>query len=150
PLPRRSHARTFSRRLLKMRRPWRIPEAARLVPLRHLEQLLERSGKSIHRRMWISAFFELVRNREHSEVGGIAIRNLVPVERHRNPRIGKWPHGIRATGRSILRVLVVVEEHSVPFLLPPLGSCKLRRTAFDLTRQRERGAAQIRERPPRL
>jgi len=47
-------------------------------------------------------------------------------------------------------VLVVVEEHALALLLPPLRRRDLGRALLDLARQRERGASHLGERPARL
>ena len=43
-------------------------------------------------------------------------------QRRRNPRIRQRPHRVSRASRPILRILVVVQKHAVPLLLPPLRS----------------------------
>ncbi len=89
-------------------------------------------------------------NRQHSEIRRIAIRHLVPVERRRDPRIRQRPHRIRRARRPILRILVVVQEHAVPFLLPPLRARDRRSPPLHRPRERQRRPPHLCERPPRL
>ena len=84
------------------------------------------------------------------EVGRLAVGHLVPGERRRHARVGQRPHRVGRAGRAVLGVLVVVEEHAVALLLPPLRGRERGRAALDLARQRERGAAHLGERPARL
>ena len=48
-----------------------------------------------------------------------ALGDLLPVERRGHPGVGERAHRIRGTRRSILGVLVVVEEHAVALFFPP-------------------------------
>ena len=81
---------------------------------------------------------------------GLAIGNLVPLERRRYARVGERPHRVGRAGRAVLGVLVVVEEDAVPLLLPPFRRRQRRRASLDLARERQRGAAHLGERPARL
>ena len=49
------------------------------------------------------------------------VGDLVPGQRHRDPRVGRRPDGVGRRHRPVLGVLVVVEEHAVALLLPPLA-----------------------------
>ena len=71
-------------------------------------------------------------------------------ERRRHARVRQRPHRVRGAGRAILGVLVVVEEHAVALLLPPLRRRERRHAPLDLARQRERRAPHLAERPARL
>jgi len=75
-------------------------------------------------------------NGEHGKIGGIASGDFTPVQRSRHAGVGKGARSMRAS-RSILRVLVVVEEYAVPFLFPPLRACKRWRATLDGPRQCE-------------
>ena len=81
---------------------------------------------------------------------GLAVRHLVPGERRRHARVGQRAHRVRRAGGAVLRVLVVVEEHAVALLLPPLRGGERRRAPLDLARERQRRAAHLGEGPARL
>src|SRR5450759_180687 len=57
------------------------------------------------------------------------------------------PDGVGAGDCAVLRVLVVVDEDAVAFLLPPAARGELRRAALDVAGEGQRGAANLRERP---
>src|SRR6185369_10440765 len=100
--------------------------------------------------MRITKFFQPLRHCQHSKIGRLAIGNLIPLERRRYTRIRKRTHRVRRTRRAIFRVLVVVEEHTVTFLFPPLRTRELRYASLDLTRQRHRCASHFTESPTLL
>ena len=79
-----------------------------------------RTWLGVHPGVRIAELGEALRNREDSEVGWVAVGDLMPVERRGHAGVGKRAHGIRRARRPILRVLVVVEENAVTLLLPPL------------------------------
>src|ERR1700689_709134 len=85
--------------------------------------------------MRIANFCEAFGNCENGEVGWIAIGNFMPVQRRRDTRVGKRAYGIGRACRTILRVLVVVEEDAVAFFLPPLRTRQIRRAALYRSRQ---------------
>src|SRR5262249_4162155 len=95
-------------------------------------------------------FSKTFRNGEHSEVTWIAVGDFMPVERRGYTRVFEWPNGICRAGRTILGVLVVVKEHTMTFLLPPLRTRQSGNAALDGTRQRESRASYFRKRPSRL
>ncbi len=68
-------------------------------------------------------------------------------ERRRDARVGRGPHRVGGCDRAILGVLVVVDEHAVALLLPPLAGGKTRCARFDFARERERAAAHFVEAP---
>ena len=70
--------------------------------------------------MRIAELREALGNREHGEVGRVAVGDLMPVKWRGHTAVGKRAHGIGRAGRAVLGVLVVVEEHAVTLLLPPL------------------------------
>src|ERR1700722_15171222 len=97
--------------------------------------------------MGITTLGKASRNREHREVGGFAIGNLIPAEGSRAASVGQWGHGIGRAGGPVLWVLVVVEKDSVALLFPPFRARQSRYSAFDSTRQRERCAPYLGECP---
>src|SRR5580658_1399022 len=84
---------------------------------------------------------------EDGEVGGVAVRDLAPVEGCGNASVGERADGVGRAGGAILGVLVVVEEDAVPLLFPPLGTGDVRPAAFDGARERYGGAAHFGEGP---
>src|SRR5262249_34415326 len=80
-------------------------------------------------------------------VGWIAVSDFVPGERRRDTRVPGWAHRVRSGDGAVFGVLVVVDEHALPFLFPPLAGGDLRGTPFDFACQRERAAAQFVETP---
>ena len=60
-------------------------------------------------------------HRRQGEVLHLDVGDLVPAQRHRDPRIGRRPDRVGGRHRPVLGVLVVVEEHAVALLLPPLA-----------------------------
>src|SRR5260221_12200565 len=82
-------------------------------------------------------------NCQHREVGRVAVGNLIPVKRRRDARVGDRPHRICRAGRAVLGVLVVVEEHAMPFFLPPFRSGNGGRAALAPPRQKQRRAAAL-------
>ena len=95
--------------------------------------LLDRACLVVHRLVRITNFRKTFRNREHGEVGGIAVGNFVPVKRRGNAGVGERAHGIRGARRTILGVLVIVEEHAVALLLPPFRTGQGGRAPLDST-----------------
>ena len=87
---------------------------------------------------------------EEREVGWIARWNFIPVKRSRYARVRHRPHRICGARRPILRILVVVEEHAVALLLPPLRCRQRRHAAFNCSRQSNGRAPDFREGPARL
>ena len=117
---RRRHARRFALHLAKVWRPGRVAETCRLVFRRELEQLFERTWRGVHACVRIAELREALGNREHGEIGRVAVGDLMPVKRRGHAGVGNRAHGIGGAGRAVLGVLVVVEEHAVTLLLPPL------------------------------
>src|SRR5260370_41919163 len=100
--------------------------------------------------MWIAQLSVALRNREYSEVGGIAIGDFMPVQWRGHTSIGKRTDGICRTRRAVLCVLVVIKKHTVTLLFPPLRSRKGRHASLDGARQRECGPPYLNERPALL
>ena len=121
-------ARRLAVHLAKVRRPRRVAEPGassraassssfssepRASPCRHADRRSRRSASA----------------RQHGEIGRVAVGDLVPAERRRDARVGQRAHRVRGASRAVLRVLVVVEEHAVALLLPPLRGRELRARA---------------------
>ena len=148
-LPGRLDSRRLALLLRVVRRPRRVAHALRLVrarapAARPASRRRRRSRRRRHR-----ALVEPGHGRQR-EVLGHDVGDLVPAQRERDPRVGERPDGIGRGHRPVLRVLVVVEEHAVALLLPPLRGRDRGRPALDVARQRERGAPDLPVRPARL
>src|ERR1700752_3205036 len=100
--------------------------------------------------MGIADFGEALRHGEDREVSRIAIGHLVPMQRSRNACVRQRAYGVCGTCRPVLGILVVIEEHAVTLFLPPLRCGEVGRAALYGTRERNRGAAYLLKRPPRL
>src|SRR5262245_21959879 len=98
-------------------------------------------------RVQIAEFLEARGHRGQREIRRVAVSNFVPCERCRDARVWGWPHRIRRGDGAILGVLVVVDEHPVALLLPPLAGGERRRTFLDFTRERERSTPHFIEAP---
>ena len=93
---------------------------------------------------------ELLEARGHGhqgEIRRVAVVNLVPGKRRRDACVGRWPYGVRGGDGTVLGVLVVIDEHTVALLLPPLAGGELRCTSLDFARERERATAHFIEIP---
>src|SRR5690349_13065048 len=101
----------------------------------------------MHGRVRIPDVGEALRNREYSEVCGVAVRHFVPEERRGHPSIRERSNGIGGTRGSIFGVLVVIEKYAMTLLLPPLRCRQLRHATLDLTRQRDGRTANFNEGP---
>ena len=95
-------------------------------------------------------FSEAFRNSEQREIGWIALGNFLPMKWCRHPCIGEWTYGIGGARCPVFCILVVVEEHAMTFLFPPLRTRQLRYTTLDLARQRHRRASHFTEIPTLL
>src|SRR5262245_31491418 len=150
PAARRRHAGGLALSLAIMRRPGRVSEARCLVSRGDFEELFERADGGIDPGVSIADLGEALRHRAHREIGRLARGHLVPGERGRYARVGQRSHRIRGAGRAILGVLVVVEKHAAPLLLPPLRGRERWCAPLDLARERERRAPDLGEGPARL
>ena len=114
-------------------RSWRADSSSRRV---------ERARAASSMPAWRSpSVGEPRRHRGEREVARLARVDLVPRERRRDARVRRRPHRVRAGDRAVLRVLVVVEEHAVALLLPPLAGRERRaRAARPRARARARRA----------
>src|SRR5438105_1939618 len=88
--------------------------------------------------MAIAQPLESARHRRQREIARLAVRYLLPVERRRHRRFGRRAHRVGRRDGPVLRVLVVVDEHAVALLLPPLARRELWRATLDLARERKR------------
>ena len=94
---------------------------------------------------------EARRHRAQREIGRIGVGDLAPVERRaKRARRACGRIGVRAGHGAVLGILVVVDEHAVPLLLPPLARGERRHAPLDLAGERQRGAADLVVRPPAL
>ena len=75
------------------------------------------------------------RHREQGEVRRIAQLQFIPADRRRHACVRPRPHRVRRRHGPILGVLVVVDEHALPLLLPPLRGGQRRGPALHLTGQ---------------
>ena len=80
----------------------------------------------------------------------IAVGNLLPRERRRNPRVRQRTHGVSRAGRAVLGVLVVIEEDAVALFLPPLRRRQLRHAPLHRARECHRRTSDLRKRPLRM
>jgi len=80
------------------------------------------------------------RYRRDREIAQFALGQLVPGHRRRDASVGHRPHRVRRCDRSILGVLVVVDEDAVALFLPPLARaiCGARRSTSRARARAER------------
>src|SRR5436190_12908647 len=102
-----------------MRRPGCVAHARRLVLGGELEQFSEGACARVDGRMRVAEVAKPAGHGGYCEIRGLAVGHLVPGERRRNARVRGGTHGIRGAGRSILGVLVVVDEYAMTLFLPP-------------------------------
>src|SRR5438128_2580334 len=140
-------ARRLARLFRVVRRPGRIAEARRFLPRRQLQQRLQRAGTPVDARVPVADGGEASGHRAPRGVLGLALEELVPGHGRGDPGVGVGAHRVGARDRAVLGILVVVEEHAVALLLPPLAGGERWRPPLDLTRERQGGAPHLRERP---
>ena len=104
----------------------------------------------VHGRVRVSHRPESCGHRGEREVARVALGDLLPHQRGRDPGVRRGPHGVGGRDRPVLGVLVVVEEHAATLLLPPFARRQVRRPALHLSSQRERGTPDLAERPPAI
>ncbi len=85
-----------------------------------------------------------------AQVARLDVGDLVPAQGARHAGVRRRAHGVARGDRAVAGVLVVVDEHSLALLLPPLAGREVGRTALHLAGQRERGATHLEEVPARL
>ena len=100
--------------------------------------------------MRVAGAGESVRDGRERERLRLDQRDLVPGKRRRYARIRRRAHGICRGDRPVLRVLVVVDEHAVPLLLPPLAGGEGRRAPLHLPREGQGRRANFLEHPAPL
>src|SRR5205807_6816525 len=132
------HGRGPARWLLEWRRRRRRAQPFTLVPRRQLEQALQRPGSPVYPLMAIGQLREALGHGGEREIGRVDARHLVPVERRRDPRLGRRPHRVGGGHGAVLGVLVVVHEHAVALFLPPLARRERGGAALHVARQRQR------------
>ena len=84
------------------------------------------------------------------EIARIARLDVFPLQWSRDARVRSGPHRVGAGDRPILRVLVVVQKHTVPFFFPPFARRQIGRASLDFACQRQRGTPYFSERPAAL
>src|ERR1051326_2440118 len=132
---RRCHAWRFVFHFPKVRGPGCVAQSGGLILRRKIEQPFKGACAGIHVRVQMAELLETLWDGEDCKVRRVAVGHFVPQKWSRYASVGKRTHRIRGTCRSILRVLVVVEEHAVTFLLPPLRGSQCRYTPLDRTRK---------------
>src|SRR5689334_21795160 len=123
--------------LREVRRPGGIAQAPLLVAAGEVEQLVERSGVLVDVGGWIALLPQPAWNGVETKVAKLDVRYFGPGDRAADARIRHRPDRIARGDGPVLRVLVVVDEDAVAFLLPPLAGGVLREPALDLARQSE-------------
>ena len=126
---------------------WRPRRVAFALLLEQLEQRLERARLRIDPRMPIAQSLEPCGHRRQREIARLAVGDFGPVERCRHRGFRRRAHRVGRCDGAVLGVLVVVDEHAVALLLPPLARRELRRATLDVAGERERRAAHLIERP---
>src|SRR6478672_11850647 len=100
--------------------------------------------------MTITDLAVALRHGHQVEILWLAFTDFVPAQRRRHPGIRLRPDRVRAGDRAVLCILVVVEEHAVPFFLPPFAGGERGSTTFNFTSEGESGAANFSKDPPAL
>src|SRR5215510_7949922 len=118
-----------------MRRPRGIAQS---LTLEEFQEPLERTGMLVDYRMQIAARLEACGHGSQCEVRRVAVLDFVPRERRRDACVGRWAHRVCGGDSTVLGVLVVVDEHTLALLLPPLAAGELRCASFDFARERQR------------
>jgi hypothetical protein len=131
----------------EVRRPWRVRQPGPLVVCREFQQGFKRVSRVVDSLPRVADLGEPFRHGPDREGVGVAAGYFVPSQRRRNPGLRNGPDGICTSDRSVLGVLVVVDEDAVPFLLPPPRGRELGRAPFDLSGQGHSAGADLGERP---
>src|SRR5215472_10602432 len=111
------------------------------------QQRFQRADRLVHALPRIADLGEPGRHRVDGERLRLAASNLGPGQRRGHPRVAGGADRIRRRHRAVLGVLVVVNEHAMQLLLPPLRGGQLGRPPLDLPGQRHGGAADLGETP---
>ena len=133
-----------------MRGPRRVGQAGGLVPFGQAEQPIEGAHGRIHFGPRIPYLGEPRRHGVDGKCGRVTIHDLVPPKRRRDPGVRQRADGVGGGDGPVLGVLVVVHEHPVPFLFPPLAGGDVGSAPFDFPRERHGGPADVGERPARF
>ena len=89
----------------------------------------------------VTLLAQSARHRLNGQVGRFDVGHLVPFQGAGDPGIGDRAHRVGAGHGAVPGVLVVVDEHPVTFLLPPLAGGQGGGAPLDLAGQCQRGAA---------
>src|ERR1700682_330161 len=147
---RQLHAGRLAPLLGERRWPGCVSEAGRLVLRGTLEQRLERPDRLVNPFRGIANLSKPPGDRGQRKRLRRAGRHLLPPQRCGHAGVCQRTDGVGGSHRSVLGVLVVIEEDAVPFLLPPAAGCTLGGAAPDLARQRHGRAADLGKGPARL
>src|SRR5919108_276702 len=126
-------------RLREVGRPRGVAEALLLVAPGELEQLVEGAGLVVDVGRGIADCAQAVGHGVEPQVARLHVGHLVPAHGARHARVRRGAHGVAGGDRAVAGVLVVVDEHAVALLLPPLARGEGGRPALDLPRERQRG-----------
>ena len=149
-LPRRLDPRRLALLLRVVGRPRGVALAFRFIAGGQLQQRVKGAGGRIDPGPGIAPRGIDRRHGGQGEVLRHHVGHLVPAQRERDPGVGERPDGVGGGHGPVLRVLVVVQEHAVPLLLPPARGGDRRRPPLHVPRQRQRGAPDLRVRPAPL
>ena len=149
-LPRRLDPRRLPGLLRVLGRPRRVAQALGLVSGGELKQGVQGPHRAIDPGPGITPLPEQCGHRGQREVLRDHQRHLVPAEWERDPGVRRGPHGVRGGHGAVLGVLVVVDEHAVPLLLPPLGGGEGGGAALHVAGEGQGRAADLREAPATL
>src|SRR5262249_9427664 len=143
-----------SRRLtglfVEVGRPWCVGQPGGLIAGSKLEERLDRTGDIVDLRPRVAGLGEPLGDGVDRELIRLAPRHLFPTKPGRYAGVGRGTGRVRRRDRSVLGVLVVVEEDPVALLLPPLAGGHVGGLPLDLTRQRDSRATDLHERPARF
>src|ERR1700692_997564 len=87
---------------------------------------------------------------EHSKIRWIGVRHFTPLKWRRDASIRQRTYRIGRGRGPILRILVVIEEDTVPLFLPPLRTRQSGYAPLDCTRQGKRCTPNLAEAPTRF
>ncbi len=147
---RRRDPRRLGSLLLIVRRPGRVRETRGLLRGGEREQRFERSRGLVDSGRGVAPLSKACRRGREREGRRIDVRHLLPLERHRHPRVGRGADRPGRRHRAVLGVLVVVEEDAVALLLPPLARRLLGKAPLDLARDGQSRAPHLVEGPAPL
>src|SRR5688572_31786286 len=101
-----------------MRRPRRVAEP---LLLEEFQKRVQGTRLRIYAGVTVTELLEALGHGGKGEIGRIAVRDLFPRERRRDPRIGCRPYRIGGCHGAVLGVLVVIDEDALALFLPPLA-----------------------------